>query len=60
MPDSWDPTVYRQRAAAWRDRALLCEDERQRDACAVIAEGYDRLADLLYTQAGNLRELLER
>jgi hypothetical protein len=59
MPDAWDPKVYRDRAAAWRNRALLCEDERQRDACTVLAEGYDRLADLLDAQAENVRGLLE-
>jgi hypothetical protein len=56
MPNAWDPQVYRHRAAAWRDRAILCKDERQRNACIVLAEGYDRLADLLDTSAEHFRE----
>jgi hypothetical protein len=55
VPDACDLQVYRDRAAAWRDRATLCRDERQREACMALADGYDRLADLLDTQAENLR-----
>jgi hypothetical protein len=57
MPDAWDPQVYRDRAAAWRQRAMLCDDESQWDACIALADGYDRLADLLDTQA-TVREQL--
>jgi hypothetical protein len=36
---------------------MLCDDESQRNACIGLAEGYDRLADLLDTQAA-IREQL--
>ncbi len=45
MPDIWNSEVYRQRAAAWRERALqLAEDDAARDVCVSIATDYDRLA----------------
>ena len=47
MPDNWDPTVYRQRAGAWRQRAMLLEDDDQQDAYLLIAEGHERLAGLI-------------
>jgi hypothetical protein len=49
MPDAWDAKVYRDRAVAWRNRAMLCDDERQRDACTVLDDGYGRLANVLDT-----------
>jgi hypothetical protein len=57
MPDAWDPKVYRERAAAWRQHAMLCEDEDQQNACIALADGYDRLADLLDTQAATREQL---
>jgi len=52
MPDAWNAAVYRERAAAWRDKATtLPEGGRERDICRDIAQGYDDLADLLEQQA---------
>ena len=52
MPDAWNAAVYRERAAAWRDKAAtLPEGSRERDVCQDIAQGYDDLADLI-EQAG--------
>ena len=48
MPDAWNAAIYRARAAAWRDKATtLSEGSRERDVCWEIAQGYDRLADLI-------------
>ena len=48
MPDSWDSEQYKERAKAWRARAAsLPEGTPERDACVTIAEGYERLADLI-------------
>jgi hypothetical protein len=52
MSDTWDPFVYRQRAAAWRNRAIaMPEDTPKRSACVALAEDYDKLADLLEERA---------
>jgi hypothetical protein len=55
MPDSWNATVYRQRAEAWRQRAALVEDEAQRNTCLGLAEGYGRLAGLIEAEARQLQ-----
>jgi hypothetical protein len=48
MPDTWDADVYRQRALAWRHRAADFPDgDDQKAACISIAEGYEKLADML-------------
>jgi hypothetical protein len=48
MPDAWNAAIYRERAAAWRDKATtLPEDSRVRDVCQEIAQAYDELADLI-------------
>jgi hypothetical protein len=48
MPDAWNAAIYRERAAAWRNKATtLPDDSRERDICRVIARGYDDLADLI-------------
>ena len=48
MPDAWNAAIYRERAAAWRDKATtLPEGSRERDLCRQIAQGYDDLADLI-------------
>jgi hypothetical protein len=48
MPDAWNAAIYRERAAAWRDKAAtLPEDSRVRDVCQEIAQAYDELADLI-------------
>ena len=48
MPESWDPEIYRQRAAAWRQKAAsLPEEHAERQTCLDIAESYERLARLI-------------
>ena len=48
MPESWDPEIYRQRAAAWRQKAAsLPAEHAERQICIEIAEGYEKLAHLL-------------
>jgi hypothetical protein len=48
MPDAWNASIYRERAAAWRNKATtLPDDSRERDICGMIARGYDDLADIL-------------
>jgi hypothetical protein len=48
MPDAWNAAIYRERAAAWRNKATtLPDDSRERDICGMIAQGYDDLADIL-------------
>lgn len=48
MPGNWDPKVYRERAKQWRDAAhgKLSPGET-REAYLTLAEGYDRLADII-------------
>jgi len=48
MPDAWNAAIYRERAAAWRDKAItLPEGSRERDVCQVIGQGYEDLAELI-------------
>jgi len=48
MPDAWTAAIYKERAAAWRDKAIsLPERSRERDVCQDIAQGYDDLAELI-------------
>ena len=48
VPESWDPACYRERAKAWREKAMtLPEDHPERAVCIELADGYDRLATLL-------------
>jgi hypothetical protein len=48
MPDIWDAGLYRQRAAAWRDRALARDaDAAGREVCIRIARDYEILAQTL-------------
>ena len=48
MPDVWDSAVYRERAAAWRKRALqLAENDAARHFCVSIATDYESLARTL-------------
>ena len=45
MPEAWDPTIYRERAAAWRNKAAgLPENSEERSLCVMIAEDYEKLA----------------
>jgi hypothetical protein len=54
MPEHWDPIYYRERAKAWREKAMvLPEDHPERAVCMELADGYDRLAALL-EQRGRL------
>ena len=48
VPDSWSAEVYRQRADAWRQKAvLLPEDHEEATLCLEIASGYAKLARAL-------------
>jgi hypothetical protein len=48
VPEHWDPTYYRERAKAWREKAIMLpEDHAERAVCVEIAEGYEKLATLL-------------
>ena len=47
MPDSWDSERYRERAKEWRDRAASLPEGRERDACVTIAEGYEKLVEII-------------
>jgi hypothetical protein len=48
LPEKWDPTIYRERAKAWREKAAsLSENDPNRGHCVEIAEGYEKLADQL-------------
>ena len=52
MPDSWDPEIYHQRAAAWREKAAsLPEEHPERQICIDIADGYEQLARLIEVRA---------
>ena len=50
MSDQWDPERYRQRAEEWRQRAAEVPEGRTRRTYQEIAEGYERLADLVESQ----------
>lgn len=54
MPDSWDPERYRERAKVWRDRAAGIPEGPQRDAYVAIAEGYEKLAEIIEAQRPRL------
>jgi hypothetical protein len=57
MPESWDTETYRERAATWRLRAtLLPEDSEEARICVEIAQGYERLADLIEAERGRFRD----
>ena len=48
MPDSWNAEIYRQRVAAWQEKAaLLPEGQEEAAFCLEIAEGYAKLATAL-------------
>jgi hypothetical protein len=48
VPENCDPTYYRERAKAWREKAAaLPEDHLERTVSVELAEGYERLAALL-------------
>jgi hypothetical protein len=47
MPGSWDPEVYRERSRQWRDAAVNLPIGKTREAYVALAEGYERLANLI-------------
>jgi hypothetical protein len=47
MSDSGDLERYRERAKEWRDRAASLPEGRERDACVTIAEGYEKLVEII-------------
>jgi len=47
MPGHWNSEVYRERAKQWREKADALPPGRERDACAVLAEGYAGLAEII-------------
>ena len=53
MPEAWDPTIYRERAAAWRNKATgLPENSEERSLCVMIAEDYEKLATVIEQRSG--------
>jgi hypothetical protein len=50
MPDCWDSERYKERAKEWRDRAASLPEGRERDACVTIAEGYEKLVEIIEAQ----------
>jgi hypothetical protein len=59
MPDTWNAATYRDRAAAWRDKATsLPDDSHERSICQTIASGYDELAGLIEERERLSRPLL--
>ena len=50
MPDRWDVEQYRRRAGEWRGKAASLQDGKERRECLVIAEGYERLIEVILTQ----------
>jgi hypothetical protein len=56
MPELWDPTIYRDRAAAWRNKAAsLPENSKEQGLCVAIAQDYEKLAELIEERSGGLR-----
>jgi hypothetical protein len=47
MTNNRDPQTYRARARRWREEAAAALPGQTRDAYVVLAEGYERLADLI-------------
>jgi hypothetical protein len=53
MPELWDPTIYRERAAAWRNKAAgLPENSEEQGLCLAIAQDYEKLAELIAERSG--------
>ena len=53
MPDSWNATLYRERAVRWRQEAENLTEGKERDACIRLAEGYEHLAELIEPSLGS-------
>jgi hypothetical protein len=47
MPDGWGSERYRERAKEWRDRAASLPEGHDRDAYVTIAEGYEKLVEII-------------
>jgi hypothetical protein len=54
MSDNWDPERYRERAKQWRDMAASAPQGPRRDAYLNIAEGYEKLVEIIEAQQGRL------
>jgi hypothetical protein len=52
MPASWNAAEYRDRATAWLHKAESLPAGREQDACLALAEGYQKLAELLEGRQG--------
>jgi hypothetical protein len=50
MSHSGDLERYKERAKEWRDRAASRPEGRERDACVTIAEGYEKLVEIIEAQ----------
>ncbi len=57
MLDSWSSEIYRIRAVRWRQEADLHPPGEERDACLVLAGGYENLAEFI-DQSGGSRAVL--
>ena len=58
MPGNWDPEVYRARAKQWREAAQNLPDSETRKGYLALAEGYERLADIIEKERGIVPESL--
>ena len=57
VPDSWNGKIYRQRAEAWRQKAvLLPEGHEEATLCREIADGYAKLARALEAKGNVARK----
>ena len=52
MPQSLDAADYRNRATVWLYKADTLPEGAQREACLLLADGYERLARLLEARTG--------
>ena len=55
LPEIWETTLerYKERAKEWRDKAASLPDGDRRDSCVSIAEGYEKLIELVEAQRCN-------
>jgi hypothetical protein len=62
MPGAWNAEIYRARARRWREEAVALPLGKERDACMVLADGYDNLAALIEdeTDCGMVRRAERR
>ena len=52
MLGNWDPEVYRGRAKQWCEAAQNLPDSENRKEYLALAEGYERLADIIEKERG--------